>query len=228
MKKISESKLAGIFDITKFPHDLVRLLVSPLMLVYRVKKYDVNGQKYRKALKNTAVIAANHSGFGDPIVMTFAFWYRRLSVLVGEAVMDPPVRGFLLRGAGCIKIDRNISDIDAVRKSLAALKKGRPLLIFPQGHIHRDGSTDDVKSGFVLIAAKYDTPIIPVYTFKRKRWFNRTIVVIGDEIKCSDYFNNKKMPSMADIAAVTEALEQSINACKETYHKIIGKGNNAK
>ena len=228
MKKISESKFFKIFDITKFPHDLVRVLVSPLMLFYRVKKYDINGQKYRKTVKDTAVIAANHSGFRDPIVMTFAFWYRRLSILVGEAVMDPPVRGFLLRGAGCIKIDRNISDIDAVRKSLASIKKGRPLLIFPQGHIHRDGSADDVKSGFVLIAAKYDTPIIPVYTFKRKHWYNRTTVVIGDEIKCSDCFNNKKMPSMADIAAVTEALEQSLKACKETYLKIIEKGNNAK
>lgn len=223
MKKISESKFFRIFDITKLPHDLARLFISPLLLFYRVKKYDLNGNKYRKPIRNSAVIAANHSGFHDPLVMSCVFWYRRLSILVAEVVMNKPVIGFLLRGMGCIKIDRNISDIEAVRKSLAAVRKGRPLLIFPQGHIHRDGGIDDIKSGFVFIASKYDTPIIPVYSFKRKHWYNRALVVIGDEIKCSDYFNTKKMPSMADIAAVNAALESGINACRETYLKLSGK-----
>ena len=220
-KKKSVPKFFRIFDITKFPHDLARFLLLPLQLGYRVRKYDCNGKKYKKILKGAALVACNHVSFNDPFIILCVFWYRRLSMLVAEVVMKTPVRNFFMRGMGCIRIDRTISDLDAVRDTLDVLSKGRPVLVFPQGRIHRDGGADDMKSGSILMALQANVPIIPAYTYKRKHWYNRTIVVFGEPIDCAS-FCAKKMPSMTEINTITEELHQRILKCKSTYERITG------
>lgn len=220
-KNKSVPKIFRIFDITRLPHDLARFLLTPLHLFYRVKKYDCDGNKYRERLKGPALIACNHVSFHDPFIMICSFWYRRLSMLVAEVVMKSPVRNFFMRGMGCIRIDRRVSDLNAVRDTLDVLSKGRPVLIFPQGGINRDGNADNIKSGGILMALQAGVPIIPAYTFKRRRWYNRTVVVFGERLDCGS-FCAKKMPTMTEINAITEELHRRILKCKTAYENITG------
>ena len=214
-------KLFRILDITKFPHDMARFVLLPLQLWYRVKKYDCDGGRYTKRLKGAALVACNHVSFNDPFIILCALWYRRLSMLVAEVVMRSPVRNFFMRGMGCIRIDRSKSDLEAVRNTLDVLEKGRPVLIFPQGCINRDGNADNIKSGGILMALQADVPIIPVYTYKRRHWYDRTVIVVGEPINCSDYCA-KKMPTINEINAITEELHQRLLKCKSAYESING------
>ncbi|MBP5618323.1 MAG: hypothetical protein J6X61_04160, partial [Clostridia bacterium] len=94
--------------------------------------------------------------------------------------------------------------------------EGRVVALFPQGGIRREGDTDAVKSGAVLIALQGNAPLIPVYSRRRKHWWQRRTVVIGEPLDCRALCD-KPMPTMADVAALTAELQQRLAACKEVY-----------
>ena len=211
--------MSKVFDIKHFPMDIGRIICSVLVPVFRVKRLTPSGEKYKGRLRGGAVIAANHRSFADPFILGVTFWYRRVFYLAAEVVMQGKLRSFLLRGTGCIKIDRNISDLEAIKKSVALLKDGRCLAVFPQGTVVRGEEEVSVKSGAVLIALQAGVPIIPMYSLKRKHWYNRKRMVIADPIYPSDYVT-KKIPSMKDIAAVSQALQESLRRCQELCEKL--------
>lgn len=208
-----------LFSFRFLPIDMSRIVASPCQLAFRMKKYHVSGEPYRTKLKGGAILAANHLSFSDPFLISSCFWYRRVFYLAAEVVMQGKLRSFLLRGTGCIKIDRNISDLEAIKKSVALLKDGRCLAVFPQGTVVRGEEKVSVKSGAVLIALQAGVPIVPMYSLKRKHWYERKRIVIADPIDPKD-FVKKKIPSMKDIEAVSEALQQALSRCQAVCEKL--------
>lgn len=198
--------------------DFGRIVCAPCLLMFRIKKYSTSGEKYKNKLRGGVMIAANHIDFSDPFIVGTAFWYRRVYFLASEQIMSGSIRKILLKGIGCIKIDRNISDIEAVRKAVDILKDDKALTIFPQGGIKHSGHIDSIKSGTVLMAIKAGVPIIPMYSEKREHWYQRRIVVIADPIVCSEHYSGK-MPSMADIEYISGLLLDSMEKCREVYEK---------
>lgn len=200
------------------PMDMGRIVCAGTPLGYRLRKIHVSGEKYQGKLKGGAIIVANHVDFGDPFVLGTCFWYRRLFFLTAKEVMADPVRAILLKGIGCIRIDREISDIDAIRKCVAVLKEGKCLAVFPQGGIHREGEIEQIKSGAVLIAMQAGVPLLPVYSNKREHWWQRRRIVIGDPFDCREYCD-KKFPGVADINRLSELLLEKMEACEKTYEQ---------
>lgn len=213
---------AKLFDIRRLPQDTSRLVILAAKPILRVKKYDINGQAFKTKLRGGAVVVSNHVGLSDPIVLESAFWYRRMFFLAGEIVMKNPIVAFLLRGAGCIKIDRNISDIEAIRKAVSVLKDGRLLAVFPQGGIHDTGSVSEIKAGAILLAVQAGVPIIPSYSQKPKHRLHRRTMVIGEAID-PKALCGKKLPSMADIDKISAVLIERIEQCREQYEKITAR-----
>lgn len=218
-KKQNKAKL---FDIRCLPQDLSRLVILAAKPFLRVKKYDINGQACKKKLRGGAVIVSNHVGLSDPIILESAFICRRMFFLAGEIIMKNPIIAFLLRGAGCIKIDRGISDIEAIRKAVSVLKDGRLLAVFPQGGIRDVGSVSEIKSGAILLAIQAGVPIIPAYSRKPKHWYSRRIIVVGDAID-PKALCGKKMPSIADINNTAETLIEKIEQCRMQHEKLTAR-----
>ena len=124
----------------------------------------------------------------------------------------------MLRTCGCIRIDRNASDINAIRQSVAVLKGGQCLAMFPQGSVQQSSEVDKIKAGAILIAMQANVPILPMYVVRRSHWWQRQRVVLGDYFYCRDYCD-KKFPSMQDIASVADQLLEKMEACKKTYEQ---------
>lgn len=213
---MKSNKVKNIFRY--LPMDVGRIVCSVLPLYYRTKRIDINGNKNNKHKKGGAVIVAFHTGFTDPFVMGNCFWYRRMFFLAAKEVMVNRFVEVLLKGIGCIKIDRDASDIEAIKKSVSVLKEGKLLSVFPQGGINRDGQADKIKSGAVLIALQAGVPIIPVYTEKRKNKFKRQVMVIGEEFNCRDYCS-KRFPSVGDMAELSSKLLLKMEECKKAYEQ---------
>lgn len=209
MPKKNKSKL---FDIKLFPMDLGRIVCTCLPLVFRLKKTTPEGQRYKEKLKGGAIIAANHTGFSDPLVVAVTFWYRRVFFLIAEVVMKGKIRSLLLKGMGGIKVERAITDIEAIKKSVNTLKQGRVLAVFPQGGIMRDSEVETIKSGAVLMALQAGVPIVPMHIFKRERWYKRKRIVIGETIYPSKLISGK-IPSTADIKRITDILMDEMHKC---------------
>ena len=207
------AKKHPLFSFKTLPMDMARLVCAVLVPIFRIKKVTPEGEKYTQKIRGGAILAANHTSFADPFIVGVSFWYRRLYFLVAEIVMKGRLRSWLLKGVGAIRIDRKAADIEAINTAIKRLKDGYLLTVFPQGEIHRGGDLEAVKSGAVLMAIRSGVPIIPMHILPRKKWYNRRTVVVGNPID-PQAMCTRKMPSVADINAITEALVAELARCK--------------
>lgn len=191
--------------------DLGRFFLAALIPFYRIKKIYLGEKEKINNIKDGAILAANHTGFSDPMVLETAFWHRRVHYVVGEIAMEGKVKTAFMKAAGCIKIDRNQTDLKAIKQCVQVLKDGFLLEMFPQGGIV--GEEAGFKSGIMLIATQADVPVIPLYIIKRKNIFQRYRLVIGDPFYWRDYCD-KKRPGLKDIEQLTGLLEEKYNECK--------------
>ncbi len=101
------------------------------------------------------VIAANHPGFFDAIIVS-AFLPEVVCVMRAGLLKNPLFSGAALR-SGFIPND---SGADFVRSSVAKLKGGENVLIFPEGTRTGEGRfVNSLKGGFALIAIKAKVPV---------------------------------------------------------------------
>lgn len=200
------------YDFSLLPMDIGRVVCACFPLVFRLKRVTPTGERYKAWVRGGAIVAANHTSFLDPLTVAVTFWYRRMFFLVGEIVMQGRLRSWLLKGIGAIKIDRHQADLEAIKRSVSVLRGGHMLSIFPQGGIDRENGLDQIKSGAVLIALQAGVPIVPMHIFPREKWWKRRVICIGNAVDpkalCA-----KRMPSTADIAAITERLAEELKNC---------------
>lgn len=208
----TQTKKHRRFDLKYLPMDIARLVCTPLLVLYRMKRLTPDGKKYTAHIQGGAVLAVNHTSFSDPFLVGVVVWYRRLYFLAAEAVMQGTLRTWLLKGVGAIRIDRNCADIEAIRNSVNVLKKGHLLSIFPQGGITNDDRVTSVKSGAVLIALQAGVPIIPMYICPKKHLLSRRVAIIGNPIDPKEHIQNK-FPSTKDIEKVSQILMEEMNTC---------------
>lgn len=208
--KQAQRKKHPLLNPKLLPMDMARIVCIPLLILYRMKRLNPDGTKYKGRIQGGAIIAANHTSFSDPFLAGVAVWYRRLFFLAAEAVMQGKLRTWLLKGIGAIKIDRHSTDIAAIRKSVDILKKGHLLAVFPQGGITENEQVKSVKSGAVLIAIQAGVPLVPIHICPSKHWYSRRVVIIGNPIDPRSYIKNK-FPSTADIEKVSQVLMEEMN-----------------
>lgn len=215
-KNKSVQNKAKLFDIHHFPMDLGRIVSSSMPLWFRLRKIYVSDTAKEK-IRNGALIAANHTNFYDPLMLGCCFWYRRMFFLTAEVVMQKKTVGGLLKGMGCIKIDRSICDMDAIRKAVSVLKEGHMLSVFPQGGIDREEDVSAIKSGVVLMAMQAKVPIVPVYVYRKANRKERNCIVIGEPIAP---LQGGMMSNMADISTYTDLVLEKMSECRTLFEEI--------
>ena len=67
------------------------------------------------------------------------------------------------------------------------------------------------------MAYQADAPILPLYIMPRKKWYHRTVVLMGEPISVRALCGER--PSMADLNKVSEILRQRELELKEKYEK---------
>ena len=206
---------AKLFNLKFLPMDIGRIVSAVTLLLFPTKKIYISGKK--KTLSGGALVAANHTSFKDPFIIGGAFWYRRVFFLAAEAVMKNRFLAFLLRGMGCIKINRNICDLAAIKKVVELLKSNQVVSVFPQGGIQHD-EMSALKSGIVLMALKSKKPIIPAY-ISSCGIFRRRYVIIGEPIYFDTY---SALPSMAEINAASDKLLNAMKECQNFFENYKG------
>ena len=207
-------------DIKFLPMDIPRFAVTIVAgIMYRPKRIYISKKCPNK--RGGALVISNHSSFSDPVILGISM-SRRMFYLAGELAMGTGLKPILLKGCGCIGIDRNISDIEGVRKAVDVMKRGHYLLMFPQGALKRNEEIKEIKSGAILMAIQAGVPILPVYVKKGPKWYNRAKIIIGEEFHIKDYCD-KKFPSMSDIQMLTDVAGAKMHECEQAYYRYIKK-----
>ncbi|MCX5749598.1 MAG: lysophospholipid acyltransferase family protein [Candidatus Saganbacteria bacterium] len=109
------------------------------------------------------VIVSNHQGnFDIPILI--AALPINFRFLVKKELFRVPFFGWYIKNRGDISIDREKGQKahNTLKITAETVKKGEPVLIFPEGTRSRDGKLGQFKRGSLVLAADSGAKIVPV------------------------------------------------------------------
>ena len=99
-----------------------------------------------------------------------------------------PLLNKLVAALGAYPVDRKKADVSAIKKTIAMLKEGKCIGIFPQGHREKGKTPREatLKNGAAMIATRVQVSILPCYIRTKKNkfaFFRRVDVYYGKPIK---------------------------------------------
>jgi 1-acyl-sn-glycerol-3-phosphate acyltransferase len=118
-----------------------------------------SGQK-NVPLVGGVLVVSNHQSHLDPPLVG-AGCPRQMTFLARMTLFRFSPFGKLIRSLGAIPIDREGSALSGIRATLAALRDGQIVLVFPEGTRSRDGDLGSFKGGLTLVARRARVPILP-------------------------------------------------------------------
>ncbi len=210
-------KKAKLFSPRMIVLDFIRITGGLPGLLWFRPKYKYISKQAKKRVRGGALLIANHTSFRDPVYTLFALWYRR-QFFVCHKVFFESKAAFWFRLVGCmIPIDANNMNIDSFRTITDRLKEGRVVTIFPEGHVRKDGVMQEFKSGAALMSMQSKCPIVPVYIKAPKHWYNRLVIVIGEQVDINEMSGGR--PSFSKIREFTALLEEREKLLEEYANK---------
>ncbi len=199
-------------------YDFVKLTAAiPGLLWFRTKKVYAS-KRAKEKIRGGALLISNHSGDIDPIILMFAVWYRRHHFIATTDLFNTKLKRFLFESFHCIEVDKENVSMNAFREIVSLLQKDKLVSIFPEGYLTRNEEVQKFKSGVVLMAVTAKKPIVPVYVKKRKSFFRRQCVVIGEPINPIEICG--KMPSLSEMEKIAELLREKEKELKEIADNI--------
>ena len=191
----------------------------PVLIALRPKLLYEN-DKAKKRIRGGAIAIANHTSFVDPVAMFCAFWYRHVHSIVTEDLFRRKIFRWFFSHTLCIPVKRNDFNIDAFHRAVDVVENGGLLSLFPEGGINFDSDKVDMKSfksGAVLMALKGHVPIVPVRIIPQKKWYNRTVIVIGEKINPEELYSG--MLNVHAMENISQKLREKELELKEIYEK---------
>lgn len=181
----------------------------PICILFPLK---IHGKVNLRALKGGAVIACNHFSNLDAVILKVRIFFSNFTnKFLGKSELNKfkPI-GWFLSCFGMIYIDRNKLDRKAMREVDDNLKKGKKIIIFPEGTRNKTGSTDlqAVKSGVVFFAKKSGVPIVPMRIDKKSRLFRLTNIYIGESYNVGD---SGELSTTEEVQRLEEKMNNLLN-----------------
>jgi 1-acyl-sn-glycerol-3-phosphate acyltransferase len=107
------------------------------------------------------LLVANHQSFLDPPLVGLCA-RRPLVYVARKSLFRNPYFTFIIRGMNAVPIDQEGLGKEGIRITLDQLKRGRPILLFPEGSRTPDGKMQPLKPGIHLLIKRVQAPIVPV------------------------------------------------------------------
>ena len=164
------------------------LIWLPLAIFFPTR---IKGRKNLK--KGKAILAVNHTSNMD-IVLLLVNTYEKKYTLAKKELFKNKFKGGILKGFGGIPVDREGSDLGAIKKSLKVLSKDKKLVIFPEGTRNKGEDINNLgklKTGTAMLAIKSKSPVIPVWISRRPKVFRKTTINIGEPFELSQFYDKK-------------------------------------
>ncbi len=154
--------------------------------------------------KGPCIIASNHTSNLDAVLLAVHTWEKKF-YLAKKELFKCKLFGSILKCVGAVKIDRQETDVGAIKNCMRLLKNGKKLVIFPEGtrNHNDDMQLGQVKHGVAMFAIKAKVPIVPMFITKKPRFWRKTKVVIGKPFLLEEFYGKK-----LDSDTLTQASDQ--------------------
>ena len=110
------------------------------------------------------ILAANHQSYFDPPLVGICS-RRDVYYLARKTLSKIPFLGKLLPHINVILVDRDGSDMSALKTIIRLVRAGNGVVLFPEGTRSPDGNLQPGKAGIGLIIAKTRAPVQPMRIF---------------------------------------------------------------
>lgn len=108
--------------------------------------------------KGALVVAANHCSFIDPLILGVTV-PRRVVYLVTSSVYDLPFYRPWMWLFGCIRVQDDSVNVEAMHAALAALRRGQVVGIFPEGGLADGGRLKEGQIGVASLLLLGNAPV---------------------------------------------------------------------
>ena len=178
---------------------LVSIVSVLVKLIYRVK---INGIENLKD-DQPFIISANHIHIFDPVILA-TLTKRQIFFLSKKELFEKKLFAKFFGKLGVIPIDRDNTDIKAIKSCFRVIRAGNILGIFPEGTRVKTVDINNMKKGVALIAKK-KVNILPIHIEGTYRIFSKITVDIYPMIEINNFEN------MEDSEAIDKLTEELFN-----------------
>lgn len=163
------------------------------------------------------VLAPSHRSVLDTPFMGLVT-RRRIRFMGKAELWRRPLAARFLSALGGFPVERGTADRSALRRAIAVLEGGEPLVVFPEGTRRHGERIEDLHDGVAYVAARCRVPILPVgiggseEILARGRSLprlKRVVLVVGEPIDPGDGDGPVRR---AAVAALTERLRCDLQA----------------
>lgn len=205
------------------------VLVKVLWLLWRTTLgLRVRGREHLPA-DGPFLISPNHQSYLDAFVLVSALpfrTFRRLFFVGASEYFDTPLRRRLARLANIVPVDPDQNLLRAMQVGAWGLRRGRVLVLFPEGERSIDGAPRKFKKGAAILATHVGVPIVPVAldglyeVWPRGRSFRWRAVVpfAGGPVTCR--FGAPLAPPLPDAGAPDAVYERHTAALFEAVTRM--------
>lgn len=127
--------------------------------------FDFKGTGHTELPEGPCIIAPNHQSFFDGLFIA-AFLRRKTMNSTYFYAKKKHVNNwflsFLAKRNNVIVMDLNNGLHDSIKKMAEVLRKGKKLIIFPEGTRTKTGEMGEFKKMFAILSKELDVPVIPV------------------------------------------------------------------
>ncbi|MEI8343091.1 MAG: lysophospholipid acyltransferase family protein [Verrucomicrobiota bacterium] len=137
-----------------------------------------------------AIVAMNHQSFFDPPLVGICS-RRDIYFLARKSLFSWPVLGPIFPKLNNIPVDRDGSDMGALKTLIKLVRSGQGVALFPEGTRTRDGNLQTAKAGIGLVIAKTMAPVVPMRIFgafeafprdRKLPKFHKITIVVGEPV----------------------------------------------
>lgn len=111
------------------------------------------------------LICPNHVSYLDPFLLCSVLPFRVIRdifILGYTDYLQGPIAGRLASSVNIVPVDPNANLSRAMRVAAYGLRKGRILLVFPEGERSISGKLTKFKKGSAILSVELDAPVVPV------------------------------------------------------------------
>lgn len=153
-----DSYLAGDSLASRMFYSVVRNILVFLCVV--VTRVTISGRENIPRTGAFVLAPVHRSNIDSPLAS--AVTRRRMRFMGKDSLWKSKPVGWVLSALGGFPVSRGTADREALKRCIAVLEKGQPLVLFPEGTRQSGPVIQPLFDGAAYVAVKAGVPIIPV------------------------------------------------------------------
>ncbi len=212
MSKV-EAHFVGMSRASRIAYAIARTIVCGFTQLWTRMTFE---GKEKLPTSGAYVLAPIHRSYIDTPI-TACVTRRRVRFMGKQEVWKYPVVGSILSTLGAFPVARGTADREALKRCIAVLGDGEPLVLFPEGERKDGPAVQPLFDGAAFVAARAGVPIVPIGIGGSAKvmprhakflHFGRVHVIVGDPIRAEVGASGRA--SRKAVAAVTEQLHTDL------------------